>query len=251
MSQILEIMYTNYLGETSLRRITPHRVWFGMSLPWHPQHQWMLTAFDHDKNAIRDFAFRGFGLQPGAERDSPDEQVEEEPGMSDTSTKAAERLDEEFDTQIEVERNPCGAWMAIQTLSARVAELEAERDDAYVSGMAAGQAAMPRGALTIIDSPEIAALRERAEWAEAHAKGGWALAAHWQDHDAAEYTRADLAPTDAQVMAHPKVRALVEALREISDMRPHHAGQTRNECLMQQIAGDALAQREKMEDDNG
>lgn len=61
-----------------------------------------------------------------------------------------------------------------------------------------------------------------------------------EDAGAHEYTRADLTPTDAQVMAHPKVKALVEALREISDMRPHHAGQTRNECLMQQIAGDAL-----------
>jgi hypothetical protein len=47
----------------------------------------------------------------------------------------------------------------------------------------------------------------------------------WMPHDgvgpwfikpvqpATEYIRADLAPTDAQVMAHPKVRALVEALR--------------------------------------
>lgn len=43
-----------------------------------------------------------------------------------------------------------------------------------------------------------------------------------------------------QALALPEVQALVEALREISDMRPHHAGQTRNECLMQQIAGDAL-----------
>ena len=31
-------------------------------------------------------------------------------------------LDEQFDTQMEVERNPCGAWQAIQTLSAQLSE---------------------------------------------------------------------------------------------------------------------------------
>jgi chromosome segregation ATPase len=35
-------------------------------------------------------------------------------------------LDEVFDTQREVERNPCGAWQAIQTLAARLAEVERE-----------------------------------------------------------------------------------------------------------------------------
>lgn len=52
--------------------------------------------------------------------------------------------------------------------------------------------------------------------------------------------RADLPPTLEAALTVPEVVALVEALREIRDMRPHHAGQTRNECLMQQIAGDAL-----------
>jgi hypothetical protein len=47
-------------------------------------------------------------------------------------------------------------------------------------------------------------------------------------------------PTLEAALALPVAQALVEALREIRDMRPHHAGQTRNECLMQQIAGDAL-----------
>ena len=36
------------------------------------------------------------------------------------------RLDEEFDTQMEVERDPCGAWQAIQTLSAALDAAEAE-----------------------------------------------------------------------------------------------------------------------------
>lgn len=48
----------------------------------------------------------------------------------------SEHLDETFDTQMEVERNPCGAWMAIQSqaaelsaLRAKVAAMTAERDD--------------------------------------------------------------------------------------------------------------------------
>ena len=36
-----------------------------------------------------------------------------------------EHLDETFDTQVEVERNPCGAWMAIQAQSAELATLRA------------------------------------------------------------------------------------------------------------------------------
>ena len=37
-----------------------------------------------------------------------------------------------------------------------------------------------------------------------------------------EYIRADLAPTDAQIMAHPKVRALVKALRGL--LEAHESG---------------------------
>jgi hypothetical protein len=35
-------------------------------------------------------------------------------------------LDEVFDTQREVERNPCGAWQAIQSQANRIEELEAK-----------------------------------------------------------------------------------------------------------------------------
>lgn len=54
------IIYTNYRGETAERSITPKRVWYGIS-DWHPEPQWFLTAFDHDKNADRDFALTDFG----------------------------------------------------------------------------------------------------------------------------------------------------------------------------------------------
>ena len=56
------IIYTNYRGETAERTITPKRVWYGIS-DWHPEPQWFLTAFDHDKNADRDFALIDFGRQ--------------------------------------------------------------------------------------------------------------------------------------------------------------------------------------------
>jgi hypothetical protein len=35
--------------------------------------------------------------------------------------------DEVYDTQMEVEKNPCGAWQAIQSQAARIAELKGER----------------------------------------------------------------------------------------------------------------------------
>ena len=60
IGQPAKITYTNYRGETAERTITPKRTWFGIS-DWHPEPQWFLTAFDHDKNADRDFALRDFG----------------------------------------------------------------------------------------------------------------------------------------------------------------------------------------------
>jgi len=59
------LVYTNWRGETSVRTITPIRVWFG-STDWHPEPQWLLRAFDHDKNAERDFALKDFRGPPEA-----------------------------------------------------------------------------------------------------------------------------------------------------------------------------------------
>jgi hypothetical protein len=56
----VELSYTNYRGETARRTFTPKRVWFG-STEWHPEPQWLLTAYDHDKQADRDFALKDFG----------------------------------------------------------------------------------------------------------------------------------------------------------------------------------------------
>ena len=46
-------------------------------------------------------------------------------------------LDEEFDTMMEVQRNPCGAWQAIQTLTEQLeaARADAKEAEAYAEGL--------------------------------------------------------------------------------------------------------------------
>ena len=61
--QPVTLTYTNWRGETAERTITPKRIWFG-STDWHPEPQWLLTAFDAEKQANRDFALKDFGQAP-------------------------------------------------------------------------------------------------------------------------------------------------------------------------------------------
>lgn len=59
----LIIGFTNYEGEYSLRRIIPlGRPYLG-STEWHPETQWLLSAFDLDKGSTRDFAMKDFGAR--------------------------------------------------------------------------------------------------------------------------------------------------------------------------------------------
>ncbi len=55
--ELVNIVYTNYRGETSVRKIIPKRIWFG-STDWHPDFQWLLDAFDVEKKADRSFAMK-------------------------------------------------------------------------------------------------------------------------------------------------------------------------------------------------
>ncbi len=55
--QTVIILYTNYRGETALRKITPKKIWFGKT-EYHPEEQWLLDAFDLDKQADRTFAMK-------------------------------------------------------------------------------------------------------------------------------------------------------------------------------------------------
>jgi predicted DNA-binding transcriptional regulator YafY len=57
VGKALNIVYTNYRGETSIRRIVPERIWFGAT-DWHPEEQWLLEAIDLDKHAARSFALK-------------------------------------------------------------------------------------------------------------------------------------------------------------------------------------------------
>jgi len=51
------INYTNYRGETSDRLIVTRELFFG-SNEWHPDPQWLLRAFDVEKQAERTFAMK-------------------------------------------------------------------------------------------------------------------------------------------------------------------------------------------------
>jgi len=53
----VSILYTNYRGETGIRRIVPKCIWFGKT-DWHPEEQWILDAFDLEKGAERGFAMK-------------------------------------------------------------------------------------------------------------------------------------------------------------------------------------------------
>lgn len=57
------LTYTNWRGETAERTITPQSIWFG-STEWHPEPQWLLRAWDCEKQAERDFAMKDFGQKP-------------------------------------------------------------------------------------------------------------------------------------------------------------------------------------------
>lgn len=51
----VEILYTNHRGERGVRRITPNHCRFGAT-EWHPEAQWLLEAYDHDRGERRSFA---------------------------------------------------------------------------------------------------------------------------------------------------------------------------------------------------
>ncbi|AKU43503.1 hypothetical protein CPT_Sansa99 [Caulobacter phage Sansa] len=52
-----EFVYRNYRGEITPRKVRPIAVWWGKT-EWHPEDQWMLRAFDVEKEEPRDFAIR-------------------------------------------------------------------------------------------------------------------------------------------------------------------------------------------------
>ncbi|MBP7134628.1 WYL domain-containing protein [Patescibacteria group bacterium] len=55
--QQVSILYTNHRGETSTRSVVPHRIWFGQT-EWHSEDQWLLDAYDLERQANRSFALK-------------------------------------------------------------------------------------------------------------------------------------------------------------------------------------------------
>lgn len=51
----IKILYKNHRGETSWRRVRPSHIWYGRT-EYHPLPRWLLSGYDLDKEAGRDFA---------------------------------------------------------------------------------------------------------------------------------------------------------------------------------------------------
>lgn len=59
--KVVLIRYTNYRGETALRRILPLTVRFA-STEWHPERQWLLDAIDVERGVNRSFAMKDISM---------------------------------------------------------------------------------------------------------------------------------------------------------------------------------------------
>ena len=53
----VKIVYTNYKGKTGIRTIVPKSIEFS-SNEWHTEPQWLMTAYDLEKEADRTFALK-------------------------------------------------------------------------------------------------------------------------------------------------------------------------------------------------
>lgn len=53
----VQILYTNWKGETRMRRIIPLSIEY-KSTTWHKEEQWILNALDVEKNEERGFAVK-------------------------------------------------------------------------------------------------------------------------------------------------------------------------------------------------
>lgn len=53
----VRITYTNWKSETSDRTIKPISLYFG-STEYHPEEQWLLDAYDYEKQDFRQFAMK-------------------------------------------------------------------------------------------------------------------------------------------------------------------------------------------------
>lgn len=57
MEQTVQIIYTNWKGETAKRTIKPIELWYGAT-EYHREAQWLLRALDIEKDDVRNFAMK-------------------------------------------------------------------------------------------------------------------------------------------------------------------------------------------------
>lgn len=57
MNSTVSFTYINYKGEKKTRIVKPIKIWFGSTI-YHTKKQWLLNAFDIEKNDYRDFAMQ-------------------------------------------------------------------------------------------------------------------------------------------------------------------------------------------------
>lgn len=55
--ETVTFLYKNYNGELTRRHVSPVSIRFGSS-EWHPEEQWLMLAFDYDRQAKREFALK-------------------------------------------------------------------------------------------------------------------------------------------------------------------------------------------------
>ena len=53
----IEVVYSNHREEKMERIITPLKVYWGHT-EWHPQDQWLMDVYDHDRSALRTYALK-------------------------------------------------------------------------------------------------------------------------------------------------------------------------------------------------
>jgi predicted DNA-binding transcriptional regulator YafY len=56
-TRMITVRYKNYRGEIAVRTLVPVKLWWG-SNEYHTQEQWLLTAWDIERNAYRDYALQ-------------------------------------------------------------------------------------------------------------------------------------------------------------------------------------------------
>jgi hypothetical protein len=55
--QVVTVRYKNYRGEVAIRQIVPIKLFWGKT-EYHPHEQWLMTVWDCERNAYRDYALQ-------------------------------------------------------------------------------------------------------------------------------------------------------------------------------------------------